>query len=123
MNKTSKNVLVAVVVIAVIGLAVWLMNKGGSSSDTAAMPQSPLDVAQGTAPVAVSETTKVSGNLSKYENAELGFGVQYPSSWQKGEMSNGVQFVIPVDPKQVSTVNKLEADIAVASGKCSFPPV
>lgn len=123
MNKGSRNIVIAVIVIIVIALVIWLVGKGGDSSGVTT--PNPLDQVNGTttAPLPVSETTKVSGSLSKYENAELGFAVQYPTSWERGEMANGVQFVIPIDASQVSTVNRLEADVNVTPGKCSFPPV
>jgi len=125
MNKGARNIVIAVIVIIVIAVVIWLVGKGGSSTEVSNVPQNPLGVVTGTttAPLPVSETTKVSGSTSKYENAELGFGVTYPSTWTKGELSNGVQFTIPVDATQVSTVNRLEADVTVAAGKCAFPPV
>ncbi|MEK7642032.1 MAG: hypothetical protein AAB365_03525 [Patescibacteria group bacterium] len=71
----------------------------------------------------VSETTKVSSQTSEYQNAELGFSVKYPTVWEKVEAALGVSFIIPIDKNQVSTVGKLQADVNVFSGKCSFPPV
>jgi len=123
MNKNSRNIVIAIVVIIVIALVIWFGRGSGSSSPAAT--QNPLDQVQGTSttPLPVSETTKVSGSLSQYQNAELGFAVNYPSSWEKADTNNGVQFVVPVDPSQVSTVNRLEADITVSSAKCAFPPV
>jgi len=73
--------------------------------------------------VPVSETTKVSSQLSEYQNSELGFSVKYPTAWEKVEADLGVSFIIPVDQKQVSTIGKLQADINVFSAKCAFPPV
>ncbi len=121
MNKNTKNIVIAVVVIVVIGFAVWFIGRNTAPS----MPASDSDQAGNVAvpQVPVSETTKVSGSLSKYQNSELGFSVQYPTTWQKGELANGVQFIIPIDQTQVSTVNRLEIDINVIPGKCSFPPV
>ena len=123
-KKTTSIVIVIIAVIVIVGIIVW----GGSSSGTDQSPtpgvQSPLSVASSsTEPIAVSQTTKVSGSSLLYENAELGFSVQYPSSWEKYETNTGVQFVMPIDQTQVSTVAKLESDIAVSGGKCAFPPV
>lgn len=120
----SKNIVITIVVIllVVVGI-IWY---GGRSSENKGAPaQNPLGEVTGdtTAPLPVSETTKVTGSLSKYQNAELGFAVQYPSNWEKGDLDNGVQFIVPVDQTQVSTVNRLEVDVNVSSGKCSFPPV
>jgi hypothetical protein len=125
MNKGSRNAVIAIIVVVVIGVVIWLIARGGSTASNSTATQDPLGMAnsQNAAPLPVSDTTKVSGSLSKYENAELGFSVQYPTTWQRGEMSNGVQFVVPIDSTQVTTVNRLEADINVTSGKCAFPPV
>ena len=46
-----------------------------------------------------------------------------PTVWEKAEADLGVSFIIPIDKAQVSTVAKLQSDINVFSGKCSFPPV
>ncbi len=121
MNKNSKNTFIAVIVIVAIILVIWYAAGSGKGSNT----QPPLGVATGdqTAPVAVSETTKVSGSSSLYQNAELGFSVKYPTSWEKDEVNSGVQFIMPIDQAQVSTVAKLESDVTVSGGKCSFPPV
>ena len=121
MNKNSKNIVIAIVVIIVIALVIWYAAGSGSSSNN----QPELGVASGnpSVPVAVSETTKASGSSSLYQNAELGFSVKYPTSWEKDETNNGVQFIMPIDQSQVSTVAKLESDITVSGGKCAFPPV
>jgi len=122
--KNTKNIVIGVVIIIIVLVLIWLGMRGGQPS-TNNPAQNPLGEVNGTSttPLPVSETTKVSGSLSKYQNAELGFGVQYPTTWERGETSSGVQFIIPIDQTQVSTVNRLEVDISVASGKCSFPPV
>lgn len=121
MNKNSKNIIAAVVIIIVIALIVWFVGQNKAPSVSA--PGSDQANNAGTPQIPVSETTKVSGSLSKYQNAELGFSVEYPTAWQKAELVSGVQFIIPIDQAQVSTVNRLEVNIAVTPGKCSFPPV
>ena len=123
MNKNTKNAIIGVVVIIVIALIAWFSTRGSqpaSPSSDAVAGQTPDTT---TPPVPVSETVKVSGSTSKYQNAELGFELQYPNTWQKADLPNGVQFVVPIDSTQVSTVNRLEADVTVTPGKCSFPPV
>jgi hypothetical protein len=125
MNRNSRNIVIiaaVVIVIIVVAAIVW---HGGGSATPSATPQNPLDQVTGasTAPLPVSETTKVSGSSSQYQNAELGFSVKYPSEWEKEETTTGVQFIMPIDQSQVSTVAKLESDITVSSGKCAFPPV
>jgi hypothetical protein len=124
MNKKTKNITFAVAAIIVIVAIIWFSSRSSSSVQTPGV-QNPLGQVTGssTTPLQVSETTKVSGSSSQYQNAELGFSVQYPNAWEKDEVSNGVQFIMPIDPSQVSTVAKLEADITVSPGKCAFPPV
>ncbi len=122
MNKSSRNIVITIVVIIVVILVIWLATKGSSAPATTDN-NTPAQNEPSTPQVPVSQTTKVSGSLSKYENAELGFAVQYPNAWQKADNATGVQFVIPIDQDQVSTVNRLEVDVNVTPGKCSFPPV
>lgn len=119
MNKNSKNILIAVVVIIVIILIVWMSGRKGDVQ----APAEEQGTSTSTPAVPVSETVKVSGSVSKYQNSELGFAINYPTSWQKADTTNGVQFVIPIDQTQVSTVNRLQVDVTVTPGKCSFPPV
>jgi hypothetical protein len=115
-EKKSNGLIIAVIAIVVVIAIIWF----GRSSNN---PQvSPLETIS-TTPVAVSETTKVSSSLSEYQNAELGFSVKYPNDWEKEETGSGVNFVIPIDKSQVSTVANLQADVQVISATCAFPPV
>jgi hypothetical protein len=113
-----KKLIVAIVIIILGVVAVTYFR--GVPSDTKAPSSSKSDDTE-SAPV--SETTKVSSQTSEYQNAELGFSVKYPTVWERAEADLGVSFIIPIDKAQVSTVAKLQADINVFSGKCSFPPV
>lgn len=113
--KNSKALWVVIVVV-IIGV-IWYMS---SSSSTPATP----DTSTGTSDSAVvSQTSKVTSKTSKYQNAELGFAVDYPSDWEVGATDTGVSFIMPIDSTQVSSMNKLQSDITVSSGKCAFPPV
>jgi hypothetical protein len=120
----KKSTLSIVILLAVVIIGVWylgFMKKVPTGTDsntgtTTAMGSSTL-------PVSVMETTKISSKLSKYENAELGFSVNYPTTWEMTNTNTGASFVIPLDQNQVSTVAKLQADINVYSAKCAFPPV
>jgi hypothetical protein len=76
-----------------------------------------------TSPVPVTDTTKVSSKISKFENAELGFAVNYPTTWEAENIDTGVRFIMPIDKTQVSTVAKLEAKVEVYASKCKFPAV
>jgi hypothetical protein len=117
-----------VVILIIIGI-IWISRRPSSSTvpptstDSSIVASAPTALANGTAAVAVSETTKVSGSLSEYQNAELGFSVKYPSTWEKEETNAGVTFIIPIDSSQISTVATLQSNIQVLSGTCAFPPV
>lgn len=123
-NNSNKAIVAIVVIIVVIAGIVWFGGRSDKGSDTGTLAN-PLDqVTSGsTAVLPVSETTQVSSSLSQYQNAELGFSVKYPSSWEKEELATGAHFIMPIDQSQVSTVAKIEADVTVTSGKCAFPPV
>ncbi|MBP6858625.1 MAG: hypothetical protein KBC33_02225 [Candidatus Pacebacteria bacterium] len=114
-----KKLIIGIVIIILAVVAVTYFR--GASSDTKAPSSSKSDDDTASAPV--SETTKVSSQTSEYQNAELGFSVKYPTVWERAEADLGVSFIIPIDKAQVSTVAKLQSDINVFSGKCSFPPV
>jgi len=122
--KSTKNIIIGVVVVVVIIIIGFVLRSSKTpapvSDDGVSAPTS---VAQPGTAVAVSETTKVSGSLSEYQNAELGFSVNYPSGWEKEETNAGVNFIIPIDQTQVSTVATLQANIQAFSGTCAFPPV
>jgi len=127
MNKNSRNVIIAIIAVVVIVVIFMIVRSGGPSNNQSAGPgvQNPLGTASGdsAAVLPVSETTKVSGAFSQYQNAELGISLKYPNTWEKEETDSGVQFIMPIDQTQVSTVAKLEADVTASSGKCAFPPV
>ncbi len=111
-----KKVLGFLVIIVIILGIVWVarMPKSGTSSTASSTP---------TVSVPETETSKVNSNVSEYKNAELGFAVKYPTTWEAGRSDTGVTLVIPIDKAQVSSVAKLQADVNVVPGKCAFPPV
>ncbi len=117
MNKKSKIIAAILIIIAII--VIVIIAKTGSHSTKVA---DDATVTDNNTPI-LSETTKLSGNLSEYHNAELGFALKYPSEWQKEDGNAGVTFIIPIDTTQVSTVATLQATIQVISGTCAFPPV
>lgn len=113
--RRGTSVVVVIIAIIVIGAIVYF---GRTPSNI-----TPSFEASGSTPVAVSETTKVSGSTSEYQNAELGFSVKYPNSWEKEETNSGVNFVIPIDKDQVSTIATMQANVQAIPGTCAFPPV
>jgi hypothetical protein len=110
-----KKIIGFIIIVLVIGGLVWYgRGQGGTSPTSTSTP---------TVWVPEAETVKVSDKLSEFTNAELGFSVKYPSTWEEGKADSGVLFVVPIDKNQVSTVAKLQADITVLPSKCAFPPV
>ncbi len=121
----KKSTVAGIVIVIIVIVAIIIFGRSSSNSGTGTMTDAngnPV-VASSTISAPVSETTKVSNKTSSYHNDELGFSVKYPTSWEKTETANGITFIMPIDSAQVSTIATLEADIAVTSGKCSFPPV
>lgn len=112
-----KKPLIIVIVLVILGAAVWYFG-GNKAPSTTATPS----VTPGVSAV-VSETTKVSDKLLEYKNEELGFSVKYPLNWEKTVTDAAATFTIPAGKEGTHTVAKLEAKVAVQSGKCSFPPV
>ena len=118
--KKSTLLTLVVLVIVILGI-VWF---GRKPIDTNVNPKSSDNPLTGvTTSVPVTETTKVSSKTSKYENAELGFAVNYPTAWEADNTNSGVVFIMPIDTTQVSTIAKLQADVNVLLAKCTFPPV
>lgn len=120
MKKTI--VAIIIVVLAIIGIVVF----GRSPSTTNAPTTDQTNTnnpADNNPVVPVTETTKVSSKTSQYQNAELGFAVNYPTAWEADPTDTGVVFIMPIDQSQVSTVAKLQAEISVNFRKCAFPPV
>ncbi len=117
-NKKPTGIIVAVIAIIII-IVIVLINK---------KPANPPDFDQAvtgssTPSAAVSEITKVSNTLSEYQNAELGFSVKYPSTWDREETNSGITFIVPIDKNQVSSVANLGINVQALSATCAFPPV
>ena len=113
-----KKILILLLVIVIGGAVIWRFNSNlnglGSGDENATSTES----------VPASQTIEVSNKLSEYRNAELGFAVKYPTSWEKAESPTSVSLLIPTEnPKEPNTVGRAEVKIDVVSGKCAFPPV
>ncbi|HTK33498.1 MAG TPA: hypothetical protein VL335_03060 [Candidatus Paceibacterota bacterium] len=122
--KSIKNIVIGIIVIIIfVAVGMYLRSTSHSTPQIGGDVSAPTSEAKPGTAVAVSETTKVSGSLSEYQNAELGFSVKYPSAWEKEEANSGVNFIIPIDQSQVETVKTLQANVQAFSGTCAFPPV
>jgi uncharacterized protein (UPF0333 family) len=126
-----KKPIVIVIVLVILGIAVWYFGSNKSTNSTAnpettsVTAPAPVTTEQGntTAAIPVSTTTKVSDKLSEFKNEELGLSVKYPSAWEKTMNNAGVAFTIPNSKSDTNTVGSLGAKIVVTGGKCAFPPV
>lgn len=114
---------IVVIVIAIILIIVLRSPSTPNNPVTDLASSTPVAAGEQTPSAPVSETVKVSSQLSEYHNAELGFAVKYPTAWEKADTNTGVSFIMPIDKDQVSTLAKLQVDINVISGTCAFPPV
>jgi hypothetical protein len=119
MSSKSKLVSVVLVIVAIVVIALIVFSGPKSDNSPAGGDE---QNSSSTVPV-VSETKKISGTISEYQNAELGFSLKYPSGWEKEEGNAGVNFIVPIDTTQVSTVATLQVSVQVVSGTCAFPPV
>jgi hypothetical protein len=120
--KKSTVTIIVIVAIFVLAIIFWFAKQPSTTGPVNTSSGTPTPSTQ-TVSAPVTETTKVSSQKSQYSNAELGFAVTYPTSWEADPIDSGVTFIIPIDTTQVSTIAKLEADINTVSGKCAFPPV
>lgn len=111
-----KKSLLWLVIVIIVFVGIFILSKDNK-------PSSLVENNTGEKVVPVIETEKLSSTLSRFENSELGFAVNYPSAWEMNNADVGVNFIVPIDKKQVSTVAKLQSAITVIPGKCSFPPV
>lgn len=119
MKKSTLWILIVLVIVIIVIVL------SGNKSDKTPKPGENLvnDPTATVVPVPVADTTKVSAKISRYENAELGFSVQYPLAWEANNSDVGVDFIAPIDKNQVMTVAKLQSTVRVTTGKCAFPPV
>lgn len=116
MKKT--NIIIVVVIVIIIG---FLTLGHRASAPVAALPAN-----SNTAPtvsVPVTESTAVSSTITKYQNDELGFSVQYPTAWSVVDNSTGPVFTIPVPVTPATGISTLQSMIYTAPGACTFPPV
>ncbi len=110
---------VVIIIIAVVILVVHLyqnyeMGPGGGNTLS-----SGSSLSGSVSPV---QDNKLSASLSQFENQELGFSVNYPTSWQTESAPAGVTFIIP-DQFPQTAIGTLDASVQVLSGNCAFPPV
>jgi hypothetical protein len=106
-------VLVAIIIIIVKSYQNYEKGPTSGSAET---------TANSSASVSPVENSKLSSSLSQFKNEELGFSVNYPTSWQTESAPAGVTFIIP-DQFPQTTIGTLDASIQVLSGNCAFPPV
>lgn len=114
-----KKIIIFIVVVVILGGLVWRFNSDSSPSKTVDRDSKSTT----TDSVKISNTVVVSNKLSEYKNEELGFSIKYPTTWEKTDSLNNVNFYIAADSTKVNTIGNLQVKVEVISGKCAFPPV
>ena len=126
--KKSNTLVIGIVAVIIILIAIFAFTRHSSApvtgSGAAITPAAATAAAAGnntpTVSASVTQTATVSTTLSKYQNDELGFSVQYPTEWAVTENPAGPLFTIPLSSRS-TTISTLNSSITVASGKCVFP--
>lgn len=114
-----KKIIIFIIVVVILGGLVWRFNSDSSSNKAVDRDSKSTT----TDAVKISNTVVVSNKLSEYKNEELGFSIKYPTTWEKTDSLNNVNFYIAADPTKVNTIGNLQVKVEVISGKCAFPPV
>jgi hypothetical protein len=126
MKKSNTLVISVIIIVIIILIAIFALTKHSSAPSASITPAAAAAALAGnnapTVSTSTTQTVAVSGSLSKYQNDELGFTVQYPTAWAVAESPAGPLFTIPL-PSRTTAISTLGASIYFASGKCAFPPV
>lgn len=110
-----KKTLLLVLILVVLG-GVYLYTKDSGDGDK--------DKKDSEKSADLTTTEKVSDKLSSYRNDELGFKINYPTSWEIEDIAGKVSLIIPKESQNASTtIGSLKGVIEVLPGKCAFPPV
>ncbi len=129
----KQNIIIGVIVVIVIIIIAVFIGKHGSSSTYSgttggyvAAPTGPNAAAPTTTPIPVTEVVSTSNGVSLYTNNELGFSVDYTSSWKIESDPSGPSFTIPLtiagkNPSTSNSIATLAASIYTTSGACVFP--
>ena len=120
----KSNIIIGVgIIIVLIAIFAWTRHSSTPAGLTPAAATAALNGNNApTVSASVTQTSTVSGTLSKYQNAELGFSVQYPTEWAVAETASGPTFTIPLTSRS-TTISSLSASIFALAGKCMFPQI
>lgn len=122
-QKIIWSVIGAVVVIIII---VLVARSGSGSTSPTASSGSGSQTGSGAAPSSavttpVGQVASVSATTKNYQNPELGFSVDYPSTWGLTDSDDGPTFTIPSGGS--ASVYTLQSQVYFVPGACAFPPV
>jgi hypothetical protein len=129
----KQNIIIGVIaVIVIIIVAVLIGHHGGSTSSYTSPTSGSVTTSGGsnpnptTTPIPVTEVASSSNGVTLYTNNELGFSVDYPTSWKVEADPSGPSFTIPLtiagkDPSTQNTIATLASSIYITSGACMFP--
>ena len=129
--KKQNIIIGAIVVVVIIIIAVFIGKHGPSASYSGTSAGNSGASSMGsnsnaTAPIPVTEVASSSNGVSLYTNNELGFSVDYPTSWKIETDPSGPSFTIPLtiagqNPSAVNSIATLAASIYTTSGACTLP--
>jgi hypothetical protein len=130
----KQNIIIGVIVVIVIIIIAVIIGKHGSSTPATgsstggyiAPPTGPNANATTTTPIPDTVVASSSNGVSLYTNNELGFSIDYPTTWKLESDPSGPSFTIPVTITGTSastqnTIATLAASIYTTGGACTFP--
>ena len=129
----KQNIIVGTIIVIVIIIIAIIIGKSGGSApasgtttSTYVPPTGPNANATTTTPIPVTVVASSSNGVSLYTNNELGFSVDYPTSWKLESDPSGPSFFIPLtiagkNPSTQNSIATLASSIYTMSGVCSFP--
>lgn len=124
--KNQKIVWSVIAVIVIVAIIV-LVSKGSSGSSSQYGSTSTGSGTSGATttiviPVTpVGQVATVSATTKNYQNPELGFSVNYPTTWGLTDSDNGPTFTVPTGGN--TGIYTLQSQIYFVPGACAFPPV
>ena len=124
----KQNIIIGAIVVVVIIIIAVLIGRSGNSSSVS-VTNSPAGSNQNTTtstPIPVTVQASSSNGVTQYTNNELGFSVDYPSSWKIEADPSGPSFTIPLTVAGANlatqnTIATLAASIYTTAGACAFP--
>lgn len=123
--KNKKVIWIVIAVIVIIGIVI-LISRGSSGSNSSTIGSTSSGSGTATTTIVIPSTpvgqvAAVSATTKNYQNPELGFSVDYPTTWGLTDSDDGPTFTIPTGGN--TGIYTLQSQIYFVPGTCAFPPV